>query len=97
MTLEEVRTLRPGDLVRISDGPMDGGKCKPPADMVRFFGTVCEVQYIDEDYDKHYPVKIVGCDYTFHHNEVERVEPVAFPEPLICEDVDTKLLFGGDL
>lgn len=72
MTREEALKLKPGDQVLIADRPVDGD----PAALVsaaQFWGTVQTIDKIDQHYGDKYPVKIVGFDEWFSHEEVELI------------------------
>lgn len=93
MTREEALKLKPGDQVLIADGPVDGDP-HALANAKQFWGTVQTIDKISQHDDDQYPVKIVGFDDWFSHEEVELIrEDDATTEEVSGEGENINLLF----
>lgn len=93
MTREEALELKPGDQVLIADGLADGDPYAL-ANAKQFWGTVQTIDKIDRYYGDKYPVKIVGFDDWFSHEEVELIrEDDAPAEEVSGEGENINLLF----
>ena len=92
MTREEALKLKPGDQVLIADGPVDGDP-HALANARQFWGTVQTIDEISQ-LDDGYPVKIVGFDGYFSHEEVELIrKDDATTEEVSGEGESINLLF----
>lgn len=93
MTREEALKLKPGDQVLIADRPV-GGDPYAFANAKQFWGTVQTIDKISQDDNFKYPVKIVGFDIWFSHEEVELIrKDDAATEEVSGEGENINLLF----
>ena len=91
MTREEASNLQPGDFVRVAD---EFFKC-PSEDLEPWLGKVVTVKRILRCSDGVIMVEIEEAEDSFYAEEIFPCSPPNI-EDCFDEEIDIKLLFGGD-